>query len=631
MLRSWLGIGCCVVLEGIWKREANQKGGFVMQLHPVAAFDLVTFSASVVALIVLLRGWKQALQPKTKYVFIGLLVFNMFYGLFLMIEWAWGTLVFDKAEDIIGALVPMWWAFVIYAFLAGIVEEKLRERESQYEELFDNAPIGYHEVDTQGRILRVNCTELEMLGYTAEEMLGRPVWEFSADKEKSRDTVIDKLAGDIRPGQIFERTLRRKDGNTLAVLVGVRLLRNKAGKISGIRSTVQNITKRKLAEESLAEERNLLRTLIDNLPDNIYVKDTKRRFVVGNIAVARFMGAGTPDDLLGKTDFDFYPKELAAKYYSDGQKVIASGEPLVSQEEPAVDAEGNHKWYSTTKVPLRDSRGKIVGVVGISRDITARKLAEDDREKLMVTLALKNKELESILYVTSHDLRSPLVNIQGFSSELSHSCDLIHSALKDKIKASDMSEEVHTAFHKDVPEALGFILRSARKMDSLLSGLLRLSRLGQAGVDIERLDMNTLLTDVTKTMEYQVKEGSARVELEKLPGCLGDSSQINQIFSNILDNALKYLDKSRPGVIHIYGKIENGRSIYCVEDNGVGIAPEHQNKIFEIFHRLEPDGKSGEGLGLTIVRRILDGHNGKIWVESEPGKGSKFFVSLPSA
>jgi signal transduction histidine kinase len=97
-----------------------------------------------------------------------------------------------------------------------------------------------------------------------------------------------------------------------------------------------------------------------------------------------------------------------------------------------------------------------------------------------------------------------------------------------------------------------------------------------------------------------------------------------------LDNALKYLDDSRPGMIHIYGKIDNGQSIYCVEDNGVGIASEHQNKIFEVFHRLEPDKKSGEGLGLTIVRRILDRHNGKIWVESELGKGSKFFVSLPS-
>jgi len=598
---------------------------------PVAFFDLITFVASIVTLIILLKGWKRDLQPKAKYVFLGFLVFTLSYGLFLFIEWAGITKALDRAEDIIGALVPMWWAFVFYAFLAGMVEEELRERESQFVELFDNAPIGYHELDTQGRITRVNRTELEMLGYTAEEMLGRPVWEFSADKKKSRDTVTSKLAGDIPPGRIFERTFRRKDGNTLPVLVGVRLLRGKAGNISGIRSTIQDITKRKKAEELLAEEHNLLRTLIDNMPDNIYVKDKESRFIVANIAVAHLMGAGTPESLIGKTDFDFYPRELSEKYYADGQKVMQTERPLVGQEEPAVDPEGHRKWFSTTKVPLRDSHGKIVGIVGISRDITARKLIETDREKLLQTLAFKNKELESILYVTSHDLRSPLVNIQGFSSELSRCCDLIHAALRDKIKASDISEEVETAFNKDVPEALEYILTSARKMDSLLSGLLRLSRLGQVAVEIERLDMNAILTDVTKNMEFQVKEAGATVKLETLPECLGDSSQINQIFSNILDNALKYLDETRPGVIHIYGKIENGRSVYCVEDNGVGIAPEHQNKIFEVFHRLEPDKKKGEGLGLTIVRRILDRHNGKIWVESEPGKGSKFYVSLPSA
>ncbi len=599
-------------------------------MHSVVAFDLVTFLASAVGLIVLLKGWKRAFELKTKLVFTGLLVFTLSYGLCLFIEWSGITRALDRAEDVIGTLIPMWWAFVVYAFLAELVEQKLREREAGFQELFDNAPIGYHELDTHGRITRVNRTELEMLGYTAEEMLGKPVWEFSAEKDKSRETVADKLAGEIPPGQVFERSLVRKDGTTIAVIVGVRLLRDKAGHIRGIRSTIQNITKRKLAEESLAEEHNLLRTLIDNMPDNIYVKDTERRFVLGNVAVARFMGAGTPDKLLGKTDFDFYPKELAERYSADGQKVISSGQPLVSREEPTVDAAGNRKWYSTTKVPLRDSHGKIVGIVGISRDITARKLAEEDRERLMQTLALKNKELESILYVTSHDLRSPLVNIQGFSSELSLSCDLIHSALKEKINAVDMSEEVRTAFNKDVPEALGFILTSAKKMDSLLSGLLRLSRLGQAAVNIERLDMDAMFTDVTKNMEYQLKEAGATVDLESLPPCLGDASQINQIFSNILDNALKYLDESRPGVIHIYGKIENGHSIYCIEDNGVGIASEHQGKIFQIFHRLEPGNKSGEGLGLTIVRRILDRHNGKVWVESELGKGSKFLVSLPS-
>lgn len=601
-----------------------------MPPHPVVIFDIIAFLASAVGLIFLLKGWRRPLQPRAKLVFVGLLVFTMCYSLCLFVEWYWGTKILDRVEDVIGALIPMWWAFVLYAFIGGIIEQQLREREAGLKELFDKAPIGYHELDMEGRVTRVNRTELDMLGYSAEEMLDKPVWEFYVDKETSRRAVESKLAGDIPPGRAFERVIRRKDGQKLSVLIEDRLLRDKAGNIAGIRSTIQNITKRKLAEESLEQERNLLRTLIDNMPDNIFVKDTQSRFVIANIAVARLMGT-TPEGLLGKTDFDFYPQELAKKYYADSQNVIRTGKPIVGQEEPSVDPEGNRKWYSTTKVPLRDSSGKIVGIVGISRDLTARKLVEEDRERLMQTLALKNEELESILYVTSHDLRAPLVNIEGFSSELSRSCELLHSTLKDKLRAADISDEVHIALNKDIPEALGFILSSAKRMDSLLSGLLRLSRLGQAALNIEPLDMNEIFANITRSMEYQIKEAGAIVDIQPLLSCMGDASQISQVFSNILDNALKYLDESRSGVIRVYAKAGDGRNIYCIEDNGIGIAPKDQKKIFEVFHRLEPERKSGEGLGLTIVRHILSRHSGEVWVESEPGKGSKFFVSLPGA
>ncbi len=190
---------------------------------------------------------------------------------------------------------------------------------------------------------------------------------------------------------------------------------------------------------------------------------------------------------------------------------------------------------------------------------------------------------------------------------------------------------IYSILNEEIPKALGFITTSADKMDAVLSGLLRLSRLGQAALKIERLDMDSLISNVAKNMEYQIKESGVTLDIEHLPGCFGDASQINQVFSNLIDNAMKYLDASRAGVIHIHGWSEDNSSIYCVEDNGTGIAADHQGKIFEIFHRLEPEKGSGEGLGLTIVRRILDRHNGKVWVESEPGVGSKFFVSLPSA
>lgn len=383
-------------------------------------------------------------------------------------------------------------------------------------------------------------------------------------------------------------------------------------------------------DSSASTRHNILRTLIDNMPDYIYVKDTQSRFIIANIAVTRGMGAEVPDGLIGKTDFDFYSPELAARYYADEQKIFKNGSPLVNREEPVPDQEGNMRWFISTKVPLHDDQGNIIGLVGIGRDITQRKRSEEKIGMLNNELESKNKELESILYAASHDLRSPLVNIQGFSKELSISCKTIRSILDCPEDYRSSKAQIDTLLNDDIPESLGYITTSATKMDSLLSGLLKLSRLDRAQINIEPLDMNALMNNVMENVIYHAKEIGAKITVDNLPPCLGDALQINQVFSNILDNALKYLDDSRQGRIHIYCKSQATQNIYCIEDNGIGIAPEHQDRIFGIFHRLDTVAKKGEGLGLTIVKHIINKHKGKVWAESEPGKGSRFFVSLPS-
>jgi PAS domain S-box-containing protein len=363
------------------------------------------------------------------------------------------------------------------------------------------------------------------------------------------------------------------------------------------------------------------------------VKDTASRLLVANEAVVRFMGRSTPEELIGKTDHNFYEKELADEYRSDELKVITSGRPLINKDEPKMGPDNKMAWVTTTKVPFRDSQGRIIGIVGISRNITERKQAENACNRLNRELALKNKELESILYAASHDLRTPLVNIQGFSDELSRNCNILRTAFEKKEPVTSAEKkQVDSVLHQAIPEALGYISTSAKKIDSLISGLLRLSRLGREVMKIEPLDMNLMVSEIKKSMEYQIKEADTKLIIEHLPPCIGDASQINQVFSNLLDNAVKYLDKSRPGIIQVRGRTAGEHSIYCIEDNGAGIAPDHQEKIFEIFHRLQPaNTEGGEGLGLTIVRRILDKHKGSVWVKSELGKGSRFFVSLPTS
>lgn len=263
-----------------------------------------------------------------------------------------------------------------------------------------------------------------------------------------------------------------------------------------------------------------------------------------------------------------------------------------------------------------------------------RKRAETEREHLNVELMNKNKELEQIVYVASHDLRSPLVNIQGFSNELKRSLEEMDSTMQSiGVFKTDVSlgdkRRLISILKTDIPEFLQYIFKSISKMDSLLSGLLKLSRLGRAALNIEQVDMSKLISNVVGSFEFRIKETDITVKIDELPSCRGDEVQINQVFSNLLDNALKFIDNSRAGVIRISGRKKNGQAIFCVEDNGIGISEEFQDVIFEIFYKLDGDASTGEGLGLTIVRKILDRQSGKIWLESEPGKGSQFFVSLP--
>ena len=261
-------------------------------------------------------------------------------------------------------------------------------------------------------------------------------------------------------------------------------------------------------------------------------------------------------------------------------------------------------------------------------DITTRRQALKKLNIVNSDLEVKTKELQQFLYITTHDLRSPLVNIQGFNKELEASL----KELKDLLKIESIPETVRKRLtdllDEEIPESMHFITSSTNKMDALLKGLLSLSRLGRQKVVFSDVDMNELMTSVIDNFEYEIIKKNIVLNITDLPECEGDEFQLNQLFSNLLGNALKFLDPDRPGIINISGEKTNNYVKYEVQDNGIGIHPDHREKVFELFHKLDPK-KPGIGLGMNIVNQIVEKHRGKIELESEPGIGTKFIIILP--
>jgi len=382
--------------------------------------------------------------------------------------------------------------------------------------------------------------------------------------------------------------------------------------------------------DELVNQLRFLQTLIDTIPNPIFYKDANGIYQGCNRAFEESWGLSR-DGIVGKTAHDLFPAREAEIFQAADRELFALGGVQVYEEQIRY-SDGRMHTVIIYTATYDDIGGNLGGLVGTVIDISVRKKAENERDRLMVELQKKNKELEGIVYVASHDLRSPLVNVQGFSRKLAKSC----TDLDEFMAGLDLDEaqkaRIEPILRESIPKSLGFITRSIEKMDSLLNGLLRLSRLGRTALCFETLDMRLVISNIIASVTYQIESTGSRVEVAPLLApCLGDSVQVTQIFSNLLDNALKYRAADRPLAVQISSEVFDEGVRYCVEDNGIGIPRDQQDKIWEIFHRLNPGDTQGEGLGLTMARRIVDRLGGSIWVESEPGSGSRFYVVLPCA
>lgn len=379
---------------------------------------------------------------------------------------------------------------------------------------------------------------------------------------------------------------------------------------------------------ALQQQLEFLETLMESIPNPVFFKDRQGHYLGCNEAFLHLSGLNK-EDLIGKTVHQIYPEDLADFYQRADDSLLRLG-GTQQYETVLLEKGAVPRDVILYKATFGDAENKVAGLVGVVLDITERKLIEAERDQLLQELTQNNKELEGIVYAASHDLRSPLINIEGFSRKLAKSCNRMETLLSPEAETSPAVAGAITILRDEIPKALGFINSSTEKMDLLLKGLLRLSRLGRQALLVEQLDMDQLMEQVTAAMSFQLQNCGATITIDPLPGCLGDRVQINQALSNLLDNAVKYRSPDRLLSIRISGKRDGAMTTYRVEDNGIGIAKEHQDKVWDIFHRVNPKGTEGEGLGLAIVRRIIDRNGGIVRIESVPGVGTTFIISLPA-
>jgi PAS domain S-box-containing protein len=388
-----------------------------------------------------------------------------------------------------------------------------------------------------------------------------------------------------------------------ALLAGFQIHVPKPVEPAELVAVVWNLSERKRAEET----RLLLAAIVESSEDAIIGFTLDGMIVSWNVGAEKIFGY-SGEEVMGRSVSVLVPPDRAEEAAIIFKRV-KRGQPVTQLETTQVRKDGKQIHVSITVSPIRDARGKITGVSVTVRDFTDRKRVQEDLERHARELERSNAELEQFAYVSSHDLQEPLRMVTLYTQLL--------------------EKRYHGRLDADANEFIGYIVEGAGRMHRLINDLLDYSRVGSHGREFEPTDCEAVLAQVLGSLRPAIEEAKGVLTHDPLPSVMADGFQLTQLFQNLIGNALKFRGEGPPQV-HVSARSAGKRWVFSVHDNGIGVDPRYAERIFVIFQRLHNRQEyPGTGIGLAICKKIVERHGGRIWVESEPGKGTTFYFDLP--
>ncbi|MCC9599062.1 PAS domain-containing protein [Stieleria sp. JC731] len=525
----------------------------------------------------------------------------------------WKAPVRDESESVVGIQVMFW----------DVTDQKNTEHQIEFERnllsiLLETVPDSIYFKDTESRFIRLSRSCAAKLGLKdAREAIGKSDADFFG-RDHAKEALADERrileTGEMIQGKIERETYLDRDdtwcSTTKAPLV------DSFGQVVGTVGISRDVSEQIRAEQELSRERDLLKTIINNVPDLIYVKDRAGRFVTANESLVSLLGLESTDQIIGKSDYDFSPAELACNYVTDDQNVMRTGKALFDREESHQGSDGQPRWLLTTKVPLRDSEGTVVGVVGIGHDITERKKFEKEIVQAKEVADKANRAKSDFLANMSHEIRTPMNAIIGMT-------DLLLDTRLDATQRSFLS----------------MVQESGEALLSIINDILDFSKIeaGKLEIEPQTFDLRESIGDTMKTLGLKAHakgiELAFRVEPAIPRYVVGDAGRIRQILVNLVGNAIKFTEQGEVFVDAKAKQVTDQELVLSVkvQDTGVGIPAERCEAIFREFEQADTSVTrrfGGTGLGLAISTRLVNLMGGAIEVDSEVGRGSTFQFDL---